>query len=83
MAQKTEHEERFVERLCQIRKHRGISCNALAQQAMTRAALSKIECGERRVSLGEAFMLAGALKVSLEALCGAEAVTVHTSFTTG
>jgi len=78
VATKTEHETRFAERVRKVRQHRGMSCQRLADvSGFTRAALSKIECGERRVSLGEAIQLAEALGVSLEAMCSPDPLVVH------
>ncbi len=60
-------ETRFIERLRAIRGARGWSSQELARRSgMTRVAISKIEVGQRRVSIDEAVALSGALGVPLD-----------------
>jgi transcriptional regulator with XRE-family HTH domain len=66
MSVSTENEDRFAVRLRKLRKARGLSAQRLGQlTGMTRAAISKIECRVRSVTLDEAIALAAGLEVPL------------------
>jgi transcriptional regulator with XRE-family HTH domain len=82
MGLKTEHERLFAERVKEIRKQQGMSCQQLADRlGMPRAALSKIECGRRRVSLGEAVLIAKELDTLVDGMCRSDPIRIR--FTQG
>lgn len=75
----TEIDERFAERLRRVRRFRGLSLEDVGQATgMALNTVSKIERGNRRVTIGEAVAFAAALGVPLADLIsdGPLAVTV-------
>jgi len=60
-------EQRFAERMRAVRQARNWSAQEVANRSgMTRVAISKIENGDRGISIDEAFTLAAALDVTIE-----------------
>lgn len=64
----------FAARIVTIRKSRGLSqarmARLLPRPFSSQATLSKVETGQRKVSVGEAFILADALDIPVSALLG-------------
>lgn len=74
----TEINHRFAERVRRIRAVRGMSQTDLAAavHSLDRTAIGKIETGDRRASVGEAFKIANALEVPLGEMLGMGPMTI-------